>query len=157
MNQTPAAILVLAAAVMSYASQAASMSSHHQSSVLLTICAVFIGVWGAISLAVSAIREREALIDSHARLDLLDRVLVREPMRTLKEVARPVAEAARPVMNAARGVVTGESRRPLEISSEVQARLNAMARHEGRDRSELLDELLRQHLPKSDSSHHRAA
>lgn len=149
MNQIPAAILVLASAVMSYASHAASLSNNHQSSVLLTICAVAIGVWGAISLAVACIREREALIDGHARLDLLDRVMVREPLRALKEVTRPVAEVAR-------SVTTSETRRPLEISSEVQARLVAMARSEGRDRSELLDEILRQHLPKSDA-HNRAA
>lgn len=139
MNQTPAAILVLAAAALSYAANAASMSSNNQSSVLLTICAVAVGAWGAISLAVASMREREALIDGHARLDLLDRVMVREPLRALKEVARPVAASI-------------DSRRPLEISADIQARLNAIARAEGRDRSEVLEETLRLHLPKLDHS-----
>ncbi len=132
MNQTPAAILVLAAAVMSYGAHAASVTSHNQASVIMTLCGLATGLWGAISLIAASIRERELLIDGHARLDMLDRVMVREPLRALKEATRP-----KPV----------ESRRPLHISSDIQSRLNALARLEGRDRSEILDEMLRQHLP----------
>lgn len=137
MNQTPAAILVLAAAAMSFAAQTNSPTTS-QMSVILTLCAIAVGVWGVISLIAACLREREMLIDSHARLDLIDRVMVREPLKALKEVARPLTREAR------------EPRRGLEISAEVQARLNAAARVEGRDRSEILDEILRQHLPKYD-------
>ena len=137
MNQTPAAILVLAAAALCHAAHATSMTSHNQVSVILTLCSIAVGVWGVISLIAACVRERELLIDSHARLDMLDRVGVREPTRALKPVARP----RRP-----------EPRRSLEISAENQSRLDAAARLEGRDRSELLDELLRQHLPDVDQS-----
>ena len=134
MNQTPAALLVLAAAALSHA---ASMTSHAQASLVLTLCAVAIGVWGVVSLVVACARERELLIDGHARLDVLDRVGVREPVRALKEVVRP-APAPAPAR---------VDRYPLEISVDTQSRLNAVARLEGRDRSELLDELIRKHLP----------
>jgi hypothetical protein len=133
MNQTPAAILVLAAAVMSYAAHAAGMTSHHQASVILTLSALATGIWGVISLIAASIREREMLIDNHARLEVLDRVMVREPLRVLKEAARPKR---------------AESTRPLEISPDLHAQLNAVAHIEGRDRSEILEETLRQHLPK---------
>ena len=136
MNQTPAAILVLAAAALSHAAHATSLSSFNQASVILTLCAIAIGVWGVVSLIAACIRERELLIDSHARLDVLDRVMVREPMRAIKEATRP----------------RYETRRPLEISSDAQMRLNSAARVEGRDRSEILDEMLRQHLPEYDQS-----
>jgi hypothetical protein len=133
MNQTAAAILVLAASVMAYASHAASMTAHNQGSVILTLGALATGLWGIISLIAASLRERELLIDSHARLEVLDRVLIREPLRALKEVARPT----RP-----------PTQRPLEISPELHAQLNAVAQLEGRDRSEILDEALRQHLTK---------
>jgi len=137
MNQTPAAILVLAASVMSYAAHAASVTSHSNATVILTICALAVGALGGVSLLAACIRERELLIDSHARLDILDRVMVREPLRALKEVARPTRPA---------------SQRPLEISADIQARLNTIARLEGRDRSEILEETLRQHLPEYDQT-----
>jgi hypothetical protein len=138
MNQTPAAILVLAASVMAYAAHAASMTSHNQASVILTLAGLAAGLWGVISLVAASVREREMLIDSHARLDVLDRVMVREPLRALKEAARPVR---------------GESRRPLEISPDLHAQLNAVAHLEGRDRSEILEETLRKHLPKYTQTH----
>ena len=118
---------------MSYAAHAASMSSHNQASVILTLGALATGVWGVISLIAASIREREMLIDGHARLDVLDRVMVREPLRALKEAARPKRV---------------EPQRPLEISPELNAQLSAVAHIEGRDRSELLEEALQQHLPK---------
>ncbi len=133
MNQTPAAILVLSAAVMSYAAHSASMTSHHQASVILTLSGLAMGLWGVISLIAASIREREMLIDNHARLEVLDHAMVREPLRVLKEVTRPKRTA---------------SQRPLEISADLHAQLNAVAHIEGRDRSEILEETLRQHLPK---------
>ena len=45
-------------------------------------------------------------------------------------------------------LVTGESVHELEISPDLHAQLNAVAHIEGRDRSEILEETLRQHLPK---------
>lgn len=136
MNQTPAALLVLAAAVMSYAAQSAAVTSNNQA-VILTLSALVLGAWGVVSLLAASVRERDSLIDSHARLDLLDRAMVREPLRALKEVARSTRIVAQ---------------RPMEISPEMQARINSLARLEGRDRSEILEETLRQHLPDYDQT-----
>ncbi|MCA9151132.1 MAG: ribbon-helix-helix protein, CopG family [Planctomycetales bacterium] len=135
MNQTPAALLVLAASVMASAAQSASATSNNQT-VILTLAAMVVGAWGIVSLLAANLREREALVDSHTRLDLLDRVMVSEPIRTLKEVARSTSRVI--------------PQRPLEISPEMQSRINALARLEGRDRSEILEETLRHHLPDYD-------
>jgi len=108
----------------------------------MTLCALALGLWGVISLFAACVREREMLIDSHARLDLLDRVGVREPLRAIKEATRPKRpESRRP-----------EAHRPelqpqLEISGDVQAKLAALAQLQGRDSSELLEEMLRKQLP----------
>jgi hypothetical protein len=133
MNQTPAAILVLSAAVTSYAAHTASMTSHNQAAVILTLAALATGIWGVISLIAASIRERELLIDGHARLEVLDQVMIREPLRALKQAARPRRH---------------ESQRPLQISPDLHAQLNAISQIEGRDRSEILEETLREHLPK---------
>ena len=133
MNQTPAAVLVLAASVLSYSAHAASVTSRGQTSVVLVLVAIAVGLWGAVSLLAACVRERELLIDSHARLDTLDRVLVREPLNMLKNVVQPKPRVEKP--------------RSLQISSELQTQLNALAQLEGRDRSEILEEALRQHLP----------
>ena len=120
--------------MLSYSAHAASVSSHNQSSVILVLAAIAMGLWGAISLLAACVRERELLIDSHARLDALNRVLVREPLNTLKNAVQPKPRVEKP--------------RPLQISAELQTQLNALAHLEGRDRSEILEEALRQHLPK---------
>jgi hypothetical protein len=133
MNQTPAAILVLSAAVTSYAAHTASMTSHNQTAVILTLAALAMGIWGVISLIAASIRERELLIDGNARLEMLDQVMIREPLRALKQVARPQRY---------------ESQRALHISPELHAQLSTIAQIEGRDRSEILEETLREHLPK---------
>ena len=81
MNQTPAAILVLAASVFSYVAHAASLGSQGQASVMLTLAAIAVGLWGMVSLFSASIREREKLIDSNARLEVFDRMLESEPVR----------------------------------------------------------------------------
>ena len=134
MDQMPAAILVLAASVLSYSAHASSASNHYQASVILVLASLVVGLWGAISLLAASIRERELLIDNNARLDALNRVLVREPLNLIKNVMPTVPRVEKP--------------RPLQISNDLQTQLNALAQLEGRDRSEILEEALRNHLPK---------
>ncbi len=138
MDQMPSAVLVLAASVLSYSAHASSTTSHHQASVILALAAIAVGLWGSISLLAACVREREMLIDSSARLETLDRVLVREPLNALRSAVSTASRVEKP--------------RPLQISAEVQSQLNALAQLEGRDRSEILEEALQRHLPKYSSS-----
>jgi hypothetical protein len=103
------------------------------SATVLTLTTLAVGVWGALSLIGAMIRERELFIDNHARLDVFDRIMGREPKG---ELGRTVVRSRR------------STDRALEISPEVQAQLAAAAELEGRDRSEILEETLRRHLPK---------
>ena len=129
MNQTSAAILVLASSVFSYAACSVNTTSRGQTPTFLTLVAIGIGIWGVLALISGILREREMFVDNHARLDVFDRLFVRDgssrtaPVRTTRE-------------------------RSFDLSPEIQAQLNVTAEMEGRDRTEVLEETLRRHLPK---------
>lgn len=131
MNQTPAALLVLASSVFSFAAHSASNTSTSQAPTVLTLAGIGVGIWGILSLISAMIRERENFVDNHARLDVFDRLFVRDgnARSTVKSGVRPREQQ-------------------LEISPELQAQLNVTAEMEGRDRAEILEETLRRHLPK---------
>ena len=141
MNQTPAAILVLAASVFSYVAHAASLSSQGQASVMSTLAAIAVGMWGMVSLFSASMREREKLIDSNTRLEVFDRMLESEPVRALKQasqrIVRPESISTKP---------------RVDLSAELEAQLNAISQLSGRDRSEILEETLRNHLPRTGAS-----
>jgi hypothetical protein len=128
MNQTPAALLVLASSVFSFAATSATRTTTSQAPTVLTLAGIGIGIWGILALISAMIREREHFVDNHARLDVFDRLFVRE---------------GKTKTPAPRG-----REQHLEISPELQAQLNVTAEMEGRDRSEILEETLRRHLPK---------
>ncbi|MCA9217211.1 MAG: hypothetical protein KDB27_29280 [Planctomycetales bacterium] len=124
MNQTSAAILVLASSVFSYA--AVNTTSTQTTYPFLALVSVGIGLWGILALIGGILREREMFVDNHARLDVFDRLFARDTNRA-------------PVRTRDRNI---------ELSPEVQAQLNVTAELEGRDRSEVVEETLRRHLPK---------
>jgi len=129
MNQTSAAILVLASSVFSYAAYSVSAANSGQTPTVLGLVAIGIGIWGILALVSGILREREMFVDNHARLDVFDRLFTRDgSSRTA---------AARSTRD-----------RSLDLSADVQAQLNVTAEMEGRDRAEVLEETLRRHLPK---------
>jgi hypothetical protein len=133
MNQTSATVLILASAVFSNAANLSMGRDVNQASVVLTLAALAVGVWGALGLIAALVREREMFIDNHARLDLFDRLVGRQPKT---DPAPPVVRSRR------------VPARALEISPDLQAQLAAAAELEGRDHLEILEETLRRHLPK---------
>ena len=132
MNQTPASILVLASSVFGFA--AVRDSSAPQT--ILVLASVVIGFWGVLAMVGAVIRERELLIDNHARLDVFDRFFQRDPGPA---AARPKTRQSAPD-------------RSLEVPPELHAQIKIVAEMEGRDRSEVLEEALRRHLPKYSKS-----
>tara|TARA_B100000530_G_scaffold313823_1_gene242451 strand:+ start:159 stop:641 length:483 start_codon:yes stop_codon:yes gene_type:complete len=151
-NQTPAAILVLAASVFSYVAHAASMSSHSQASVMLTLVAIAVGLWGMVSLFSASVREREKLVDSQSRLESLDQIMELEPLKSLKQVGERMIRRDPPAPPA---VVPPEPVAPpqsLGLPAELEAQLSVVAQKSGRDRSELLAEALRNNLSQGSSN-----
>ncbi len=141
MNQTPAAILVLAASIFSYVAQTASINSEGQASVMLTLTAIAVGLWGMVSLFSATMREREKLIDSSTRLEVLDRMMESEPVRAIKEASQRITRPE-----------TSKPKPDGNLSAELEAQLNAISQLSGRDRSEILEETLRNHLPRAGAS-----
>ena len=138
MNQTPAAMLVLASAVFSFAANFSGARVDSQAPVVLTLAGVAVGVWGVLALISAMIREREWFVDSNARLDVFDRIMVREPSARATRTSAPRAQP------------TGT--RLVDLSPEVQAQLSVAAQMEGRERTDILEETLRRHLPKYSQS-----
>ncbi|MEZ6118465.1 MAG: hypothetical protein R3C28_18120 [Pirellulaceae bacterium] len=129
MNQTPAAILVLASAVFCFAANFNDNRADSPTPTVFYLAGFTIGIWGVLALISAVVREREWFIDSNARLDVFDRIMVREP-----KVTRTVRSTA--------------AERVMDLSPDVQAQLNVAAQMEGRERTDILEETLRRHLPK---------
>ena len=125
MNQTPASILVLASSVFGFAATQDTSSSN-----IYALVAFAIGFVGAIAMFVAIVRERELFIDNHARLDVFDRFFQREPNSVRPKTRQQVVN------------------QNVEIPAELQAQINIVAEMEGRERTEVLEEALRRHLPK---------
>ena len=138
MSQIPASILVLAASIFSLAAHAASAGSSRQGAVMLTLAAIGIGLWGTISLVAATMKEREMLVDSQARLDMLDQILEQGPLKTL---SKATSRAARKVVGRRE-----EPSETIKLSREMQDHLSTVAEISGRDQNELLEEALRRNL-----------
>ena len=152
MNQTPAAILVLAASVFSYVAHAASMSSHSQASVMLTLAAIAVGLWGMVSLFSASVREREKLLDSQSRLESLDQIMEFEPLKSLRQVGERMIRRNPPAPPAAVPPEPVAPPQNIGLPAELEAQLNVVAQQSGRDRSELLAEALRNKLSQGSSN-----
>ena len=111
MSQIPASILVLAASIFSLAAHSANANSSRQAAVMLTLAAIGIGLWGTISLVAATMKEREMLVDSQARLDMLDQILERGPLKSLSKATRQILKRHE------------EQPSTIQLSSEVQDQL----------------------------------
>ncbi len=127
MNQTPAAILVLASSILAYA---ATVRAYDPIGVILGVAAFAVGAWGVISLA----RDRQGTLDDPARANLLG--MLSPPRPTYTNV---------PLVTTSSG--TAETA-DLQLSPEVKALLSIASHLEGRDRSQIVEEALRRYLPR---------
>jgi hypothetical protein len=145
MNQTPASILVLAASLLGYA--ALSQTVDNGTGVLVGLAAIALGLWGVISLLGASLRERE-LIDGTPRTELVERWLgrgaalagLRNPMPPM-----PAPQAPAPPVAARRPAMSFD-----DLPADVKAQLSVMAHLQGKDHSQLVEEALRQYLPRND-------
>ena len=132
MNQTPAAILVLASSILAYS---ATVRAYDPIGVFLGVAAFAVGAWGVISL----VRDREGMFDYPAQANLLGTSSPRRPTYANVPLGTPMgttSAAAEPA--------------DIQLSPEVKAHLSIASHLEGRDRSQIVEEALRRYLPRYD-------
>ena len=129
MNQTPAAILVLASSILAYS---ATVRADDPIGVILGMAAFSVGAWGVISL----VRDRQGMLDHSAQAHLLGMSSAQRPTHTnIPQITRTSA-AAEPA--------------DMHLSAEVKSQLSIASHLEGRDRSQIVEEALRRYLPRYD-------
>lgn len=136
MNQTAASLLIVASSIFGYG---AGSATHEPTQLMLGAAALSIGLWGGIALVASFLQQRDMIIDSHARLDLMDRMAGVEnyPLRgpDMAAIRQPA-----PMAPSASGVA-------LQLPPDLRAQLSVAAKLRGQDREAIIEELLRRHLP----------
>ena len=137
MNQTPAALLVLASTVLAYS---ATVRAYDPAGVILGLAGLAIGVWGVISLIGASVRAPAAIYDAAMRPDLFG-------MFDPRRVARP--NYATPVGTPVAPMAKVEPPE-LQLTPEVKAQLSMASHLEGRERSQIVEEALRSYLARLD-------
>ncbi len=127
MNQTPAAILVLASSILAYA---ATVRAYDPIGLILGVATFAVGAWGVISL----VRDREGMFDHPAQANLLGMSSPQQPTYTNVPLVARTSNAAEPA--------------DMHLSPEVKALLSIASQLEGRDRSQIAEEALRCYLPR---------
>ena len=151
MNQTSATVLILASAVFSHAALSGITQDYTpQSSAIIAIAALATGIWGVLALIGSMIREREMLIDNHARLDVFNRFFIRDNGTSNKPAV--ASQRTTPPQTIAAQQPTSTGDQYLDLSPELHSQLSTIAEMEGRNRSDVIEETLRRHLPKYSKS-----
>ncbi len=136
MQQTPAAILVLAASGCGYAS---SMRAHDSFGVMLGIAAIGLGIWGGMSLAAATMTQWAT----------------EDTLREMKRMGHLEAGSGAKAVDLESGTINFRSAvaardavEDVRLSPEVRAQLSVVSRVRGQNRTEIIDEVLRQNLPR---------
>ena len=135
MNQIAAAILILSATICAHIS--GDRPTNDGFGGLMGLAALGLGIWGTMSLMMSALRERERLLDDAPRLPSIS------------------AAAVNGLRNLASNYTAGFSQRPdpgyYRLTPETNAQVLAIAQMRGQDRNQVIEETLRRHLARGAS------
>ncbi|MFO0914487.1 MAG: hypothetical protein U0795_16125 [Pirellulales bacterium] len=149
MHQIAASVLVLAAAVMGQA--AMNPSVDNGTGVLVGLAAIALGLCGCVSLLGSSLRERE-ITEGAPRNDLVERLMARSSA-ALTSLRQPVPP--QPAAPAAPVAPRRTAAALEDLPADVKAQLSVVAHLQGKDHAQLIEEALRNYLPRHDR--HRAA
>ena len=137
MNQTPAAVLVLAASVCGYA---ACVRGPDSFGMTMGLVGVGLGMWGVLELVGPRLREHPA---------------VGRPSHATPSLASGGADNGVGLDHASNGLPPLKPTRhsagrlpDSQLSPEISAQLSLVAHMQGQDRSQILEDLLRRHLPR---------
>ncbi len=135
MNQIAAAILILSATICGHIS--GDRPTNDGFGGLMGLLALGLGIWGAMSLLMSTLRERERTLEDAPRLPSIS------------------AAAVTGLRNLASNYTAGFNQRPepgyYRLTPETSAQVQAIAQLRGQDRHQVIEETLRRHLPRGAS------
>jgi hypothetical protein len=130
-NQSAASMLILSASVLA---TAALLRSEHPAAAVAVLAAVGLSIWGITALATACVR---------SSLDLGE-----EPGEELDdEPFVPAAHRLEQRRGASRSWAE-TSREKFDRAPDVEAQLSLVAHLKGANRQQVLDDLLRRHLPR---------
>ena len=137
MNQTPAAVLVLAASVCGYAACTRAPDSF---GLAIGLAGIAFGMWGVLSLVNASTRPRHLSPDQPG------------PGQSLLDgfTGHPPVPGKKPSLTSRLDPPITAARRMSEenLSPEISAQLSLVAHMQGQDRKQILEELLQRHLPR---------
>lgn len=150
MNQTPAAMLILAASICAHS--VASRPTYDSFTAMIGIAAVALALWGMAALVKSFQLQSEMSRDKTEPEGLASRAALRNvsPNGLRDGFVEPdlSAMAGDPVLDD--DLPDGQ-----QLSPEVSAQLAVVAHQQGKHRTQIVDEVLRKHLPRY--TQHRVA
>ena len=133
MNQIAAALLVLAASICGYSATIRPDSDGFGG--LMGLIAIGLGLWGAMSLLTSSLRERERFWD--------------EETSQLPPIGTTALNGLRSLATGSNGQRAGAEYR---LSAETHAQVAAAAHLRGQNRAQIVEETLRRHLPRNSTN-----
>ncbi len=136
MNQIASSILILSASICGYA--AALRPASDGLGGIMSLLGVGLGLWGGLALLTSTTREPYLEFDeSESERRATGRLLPRRAAGSRAAVLRTESSSAASI-----------SRDGLRLSPETSAQVSLAANAHGQSRSDLVEELLRRHLPR---------
>ena len=141
MNQLPASIVMVAASICAFA---ATSRPQETLSGILGMAALGLGLWGGLALLAACTREMELQGNGQLGNNLANR-LAMGGRSASSDVAIPgPLKKNGTVSSAPLGAVADD----VALTPEVAAQVTLVAHMRGQDRRQVIDEVLRQHLPR---------
>ena len=142
MHQTPAAILVLASAILGHTASARGADSV---GVVIGLGGLALGSWGVVSLIRHGLRRQRLSAGTPVESSGLNWTGADSVAGLGGGGTRVVARASSPVRAAGHAPDS-------ELSPEISAQLSLVAHLQRQDRTQIMEELLRRHLPRYTNS-----
>ncbi len=136
MNQIAASILILSATICGHISAIRPQSDGFGG--LMALAALGLGIWGAMSLLMTSVRERERMLDDAPHVPSIGTSAV----NGLRNLASTYAAGF------GNRYESTSYARDLRLSPDISAQVAALAQLRGQDRSQVVEELLRRHMPR---------
>ena len=136
MNQIAASILVLSATICGYTS---AIRPHDDGfGGILGLIALGLGIWGAMSLLTSSVRDRERMLDEGPAIPSIGASAV-NGLRNLASTYAPPRYSTSAALD-------------YRLPPEIDAQVTVAAQMRGQNRNQVVEETLRRHLPRSTAS-----
>ncbi|MCA9184876.1 MAG: hypothetical protein R3E01_23080 [Pirellulaceae bacterium] len=159
MEQNAAAMLLLAASVCGYA---ASATTNHNLSTMMGVVAIGVGLWGGLSLMQATAAASDAARQGHAVKRRTTPAAAMGNTTDLPPSNDSVTTTELGLYSTPHGSTAGGEIGGISLTPEVNAQIAVVAHMKGLPRNQIVDEVLRRHLPRftheaNDNSNQRRA